>query len=129
MDRQAVQVELFVIEGHQPMSAASLPELLAAIEHDDDCESSLQDEHETSTSSKSSALKLARYSEPFPLISGASQAVPRADQSFVSPSGRDMTTVRPPKLSSTSRRSVASATQLQDLNSNFCKLPTRTCWS
>jgi hypothetical protein len=48
------------------MSAASLPELLPAIEHDDDGESSLQDEHEFGI-----ARAEARYSEPFPLISGA----------------------------------------------------------
>jgi hypothetical protein len=44
------------------MSAASLPELLPAIEHDDDCES----EHEFRI-----VRAEARYSEPFPLISGA----------------------------------------------------------
>jgi hypothetical protein len=44
------------------MSTASLPELLPAIEHDDDCES----EHEFGL-----VRAEARYSEPFPLISGA----------------------------------------------------------
>jgi hypothetical protein len=46
------------------MSAASLPELLPAIEHDDDGES--EHEHEFGI-----ARAEARYSEPFPLISGA----------------------------------------------------------
>jgi hypothetical protein len=46
------------------MSAASLPELLPAIENDDDCES----EHELELGIVRTE---ARYSEPFPLISGA----------------------------------------------------------
>jgi hypothetical protein len=44
------------------MSAVSLPELLPAIEHDDDCEH----EHEFGI-----VRAEARYSEPFPLISDA----------------------------------------------------------
>jgi hypothetical protein len=47
------------------MSAASLPELLPAIEHDDDCES----EHEFRI-----VRAEALYSEPFPSISGAALA-------------------------------------------------------
>jgi hypothetical protein len=48
------------------MSAASLPELLPAIEHDDDCESESEHEHEHEFGI---ARAEARYSEPFPLIS------------------------------------------------------------
>jgi hypothetical protein len=48
------------------MSAASLPELLPAIENDDDCES--ESEHELELGIVRAE---ARYSEPFPLISGA----------------------------------------------------------
>jgi hypothetical protein len=51
-----------VIEGQEPMSAASLLELLPGIEQDDDCES----EHEFEI-----VRTEARYSEPFPSISGA----------------------------------------------------------
>jgi hypothetical protein len=50
------------------MSAASLPELLPAIEHDDDCESEHEHEHEHEFGIVRAE---ARYSEPFPLISGA----------------------------------------------------------
>jgi hypothetical protein len=46
------------------MSAVSLPELLPAIEHDDDCEH--EHEHEFGI-----VRAEARYSEPFPLISDA----------------------------------------------------------
>jgi hypothetical protein len=73
MDRQAAQVELFVIEGHEPMSAASLPALLPAIEHDDDCESEHESESEHEHEHEFEIVRTeARCSEPFPLISGAS---------------------------------------------------------
>jgi hypothetical protein len=48
------------------MSAVSLPELLPAIEHDDDCEHEHEHEHEFGI-----VRAEARYSEPFPLISDA----------------------------------------------------------